>query len=112
MYQALDNAKKKAYHSIGMKVMRVSAILILLFALVGCANGDIVTPEVIYNPIPKFKQNAAHSDPHMLWGEYTFFFNESHNAIDVVPNRLLKKPQINRLFAFNLWSCMGKYRVS
>jgi hypothetical protein len=72
---------------IGGKVMRASAILIILLALAGCATGNPVSNEIDQNPDFQSKASYQINDPHMLWGEWTWYIDETHENIDVVPKR-------------------------
>jgi len=68
--------------------MRISAILFIFLLLAGCASGNSIVPE-IEGPadIQLMSQNVEVHDPHMLWGEWTFYFNETHDNVVVVPKR-------------------------
>jgi len=76
-------------------VMRYCTTLFLLLVAAtltfGCA-------QVAENPVAPTGNNlsvagatasndAGFTDPHMLWGQWTLYFNEDHTSVDVVPMR-------------------------
>lgn len=71
-----------------MRQIGLSAILIVL--VIGCAR-DITTPVVPdpYSPEASLTQSpSTHNPPYrLLWGNYIFYFNETHDQVDVVPKR-------------------------
>ena len=68
--------------------MQIILILTMLAAItVGCAR-DPVTPSNIYDEPHKLKPASdADSGPYRLFGEWTFYIDESHENITVVPKR-------------------------
>jgi hypothetical protein len=67
--------------------MRGSAILIILLALAGCATGNSISPPLNQAPEIQAGNLVVADDPYTLWGEWTFYFNEAHDQVDVVPKR-------------------------
>ena len=68
-----------------MKLTTIVALLALI--VVGCAR-DPVTPSNIYDEPHKLKPASdADSGPYRLFGEWTFYIDESHENIEVVPKR-------------------------
>ncbi|HEX9744317.1 MAG TPA: hypothetical protein VGB30_02725 [bacterium] len=67
--------------------MRVSVILFLLIAPAGCASGNSISPTINQAPEIQTGNSVITDGPYMLWGEWTFYFNESHNQVDAVPRR-------------------------
>ncbi len=68
--------------------MKRSAILLIFLLLAGCASGNSIVPGIEQPAdIQLMSHNGEVHDPHMLWGEWTFYFNETHDSVDVVPKR-------------------------
>ena len=67
--------------------MRGSAALIILLALAGCATGNSITPTLDISDDQQTTAAVSVNDNRMLWGEWTFYFSEAHDQVDVVPKR-------------------------
>jgi len=71
-----------------MRQIGLAAILIVL--VIGCARDTFnpVAPDS-YSPGSSLTQSAStHNPPYrFLWGNYNFYFNETHDQVDVVPKR-------------------------
>ncbi|HEX9745368.1 MAG TPA: hypothetical protein VGB30_08065, partial [bacterium] len=67
--------------------MRGSVALIILLALAGCATGNSITPALDISDITQVAATSFADDNRMLWGEWTFYFSEAHDQVDVVPKR-------------------------
>jgi len=67
--------------------MKGSAALIILLALAGCAAGNSITPALDSSDISQLAATSLADDNRMLWGEWTFYFSEAHDQVDVVPKR-------------------------
>ena len=63
--------------------------IIMVFPAIGCAR-DFVAPVVPGLPAPdiaSMQANSTDEGPYRLWGEYSLYINESHDSVDVVPER-------------------------
>ena len=62
--------------------------LLTTMIICGCSDSSPIAPETIGQVIPNLSERtAADYDNHYLWGEWTFYFNEKHDQVDVVPKR-------------------------
>jgi len=61
--------------------LQILAVL-LIFIINGCSTpeSDPVSPDL-------HDSTVQLTDNHMLWGEWTFYFNDDHTDVDVVPKR-------------------------
>jgi hypothetical protein len=68
--------------------MRVIILLSLLVAIMsGCARDPVVPPLNSGEQSVLRADAAVWEGPYRLWSEYTFYINEKHDKIDVVPRR-------------------------
>jgi hypothetical protein len=66
----------------------VSFIAISMMIAIGCASQTPVDPRIDpSNPGLSLQTDSIGNGPHRLYGEWTFFINESHDGVDVVPRR-------------------------
>ena len=62
-------------------------LLVSTLLLNGCSASDPVST-AIDTPLPiSTQQVIPDDDPHRLWGEFTFYIDETHTNVDVVPKR-------------------------
>jgi hypothetical protein len=58
---------------------------IVMMVAFGCASPSSVAPEINNPDLKNTELNV--NNPHRLWGEWTWYINEDHDRIDVVPKR-------------------------
>ena len=66
--------------------MRTLFLIVIMTMALGCAARTPVSPDT-GKPSLAIQQNSPSNDPHRLWGEWTLYFNSTHDKVDVVPKR-------------------------
>ncbi len=63
-------------------------LLVSLALLMGCSARGPIAPEINDSPTVSLQEGQSSYDgPYRLWGEWTFYIDETHTKIDVVPQR-------------------------
>ena len=63
-------------------------LLVSMALLMGCSARGPIAPEINDSAtVPLQEAQSSYDGPYRLWGEWTFYIDETHENIDVVPQR-------------------------